>query len=152
MGSPVTYFEKFLFQVEIDGVAVAAYETCSDIGSKGGVIKYREGGRLHPHKVPGLIDYDPVTLVRSDRKGDDDLRNWWKNCYDAAAGVGQVPGDLMRTVDIVQLNRAGDEEARFTLFEAFPSEYHEGDFDNNAEDLRKITLVLEFDRFEKSAA
>lgn len=151
MGVPVNWWKKFKFIVEIDGVARAAFKTCSELRVTSETVKYREGGRLHPHKAPGLVEFPPITLERG-ATDDFDLYNWFKDTADAAAGTGLVTPDLYRTFDIVQLDRAGDEVERYTVYSSFCSEYAAGDWDNDANEVRMEQVIIEADYWERVPA
>jgi len=148
MGEPVYYDKKFAFIVEIDGVGWAGFTTCSEIAGEFEDVNHREGGRRHPHKAPGLVDFPDVTLTRGSTE-DFDLYNWFKECYDAAAGTGQAPPDLYRTVDVVQLDEEGEELRRYRLYKAYCKRWSSGDWDNNASEALMESVVIRYDYPEK---
>lgn len=148
MGTPVNYHKKFSFVVEIDGVARAAFTTCSELRINVDTVEHREGGRLHPHKAPGLVNFPPITLDHGVAE-DLDLYNWIKDTVDASAGTGIVTPDLYRTLEIVQLDRAGDELERYVCYDCWAKEYSAGDWDNNASEVRMEQVVFECDYWER---
>jgi len=151
MPTPVNWYKKYSFVVEIDGVASAAFTTCSELRINAETVTQREGGRLHAHKSPGLIEYPPITLGRGVTK-DLDLYNWMLETFNASSGTGQVTPDLYRTFDIVQLDRAGNEKERYTVHDAWCKEYSAGDWDNNANENRSESTVIEADYWERTPA
>jgi phage tail-like protein len=151
MGTPTNWYKKFSFVIEIDGIARAAFKTCSDLRVNADTVAYREGGRLNPHKSPGLVEFPPITLERG-KTNDFDLYNWMKDTFDAAAGTGLVTPDLYRNFDIVQLDRKGDEVERWTVYDAWCKEFGAGDWDNDASETGLEQVVVECDRWERVPA
>lgn len=148
MATPINWYKKYSFIVEVDGVARAAFTTCSELRIKIDTVAYREGGRLHAHKSPGLVEFPPITLGRG-VTDDFDLYSWIRDSYDAAAGTGMVTPDLYRTLDIVQLDRDGSEKERYRVYAAYAAEYAAGDWDNNSNETRMEELVFECDYWER---
>jgi phage tail-like protein len=75
-----------------------------------------------------------------------------KDTFDAASGTGEVTPDLYRTFDIIQLNRKGEEVERWTIYDAYCSQYGAGDWDNDASEVALEQVVIELDRWERKAA
>jgi phage tail-like protein len=151
MGTPTNYWKKFSFVVEIDGVARAEFITCSELRINAETVTFREGGRLNSHKAPGLVEFPAITLTRG-TCDDLDLYQWMRDTFDAAAGTGMIPPDLYRTLDLVQKTRDGEEVERYTLFNVWCKEYSAGDWDNNANEVRVETVVLECEYWKRGAA
>ena len=148
MGTPTNWDKKFSFIVEIDGVARGAFARCSEIAGESANVAYREGGRLHPHNAPGTVTFPEFTLERG-ATDDYDLYNWFRDTYDAAAGTGMVPPDLFRTLDIVQLDRAGEELKRFRCYKCYCRRWSAGDWDNDADEVRIESAIVVYDYFEQ---
>lgn len=151
MATPINFYTRFKFIVEIDGIARAGFTTCSDIGLKAEVVSHREGGRPHPHKASGTVEFPDITLERG-ACDDFDLYNWVKDTCDAAAGTGLATPDLYRNVEIIQLDRDGSEKERFVLYDAFVNEYVAGSWDNNASEVRMEKVVITYDHFDRVPA
>jgi len=151
MGTPTLWYKKYKFVIEIDGVKRAAFTTCSDLRVTTETDSHREGGRLNAHKSPGLVEFPPITLTRGKTK-DFDLYNWFKDTFAASSGLGQDTPDIYRTFDIIQQNRRGEEVERYTVFDAYASEYGAGDWDNNASEVIMEEVVIEVDRWERVPA
>jgi phage tail-like protein len=153
MATPTNWYKRFAFLVEIDGVERAAFKSATDLAAIAETIEYREGGRRHPHKAPGLVSFEPITLERGVAEGDDtDLLNWFRSTYDAAAATGQNLPALYRTVSIVQLDMDGSVKRRFTLYNAWCKEYRINGWDNDANEVSMESLVFEFDRYDVTPA
>jgi phage tail-like protein len=109
-------YPGFNFQVEIDGIARAAFREVSGLAGSVDVIEYREGADrvLSVRKLPGLVRYANVTL----RRGITDSRElweWWK-------GVASGKADR-RAVRIVLLDREGTAVRQWALVDAWPVRY-----------------------------
>ena len=151
MGTPTNWYTKFKFVIEIDGIARAAFQKCSELAVEAANVAYREGGRLHPHNAPGTITFPEITLERG-VTDDFDLYNWFRDTYDAASGVGQNTPDLFRTFDIVQLDRDGSELERYTIFNCYCRRYAAGDWDNDADENRIESVVVQPEYWERVPA
>lgn len=151
MATPVKWYKKFSFVIEIDGIARAAFGKCSELAIEAANIAHREGGRLHPHNAPGLVTFPEITMERG-VCDDFDLYNWMKDTYDAASGTGLTSPDIYRTFDIVQLDRRGNEVERYTVFDAYCRRYSAGDWDNDADENRVESVVIQPDRWERTPA
>jgi phage tail-like protein len=151
MGTPTNWYTKFKFVIEIDGIARAAFQKCSELAVEAANVAYREGGRLHPHNAPGTVTFPEITLERG-VTDDFDLYNWFRDTYDAASGVGQNTPDLYRTFDIVQLDRDGSELERYTVFNAYARRYAAGDWDNDADENRVESVVVQPEYWERVPA
>jgi len=151
MSTPVNFYKKFKFVLEIDGIARAGFARCSELRVEAANVEYREAGRLHPHNSPGTVTFPEITLERG-AADDFDLYNWFKDTYDAAAGTGVTEPDLWRTFDIVQQDRDGDELERFTIFDAYCRAFSAGDWDNDADEVRIETVTVQPDRWERVPA
>ena len=157
-GQPRTFHHKYKFIVEIDNIASAAFEKCSELEAEIAVVKYREGGSLVATKDPGLIEITDVTLERGATQ-DGDLWNWFKSVVDQNADAGGGAGglgaglkspDFKRDLDIVQLDRDGSELRRWTLFGTWPTKYSGGDWDNEASEVTMEKVTLSVTTFDKS--
>jgi len=151
MATPVNWYKKFSFIIEIDGIARAAFVRCSELAVEAANVAYREGGRLHPHNAPGTVTFPELTLERG-VTDDFDLYNWFKDTFDAGAGTGLTTPDLYRTFDIVQLDRSGNEVERYTVYDAYCRRYAAGDWDNDADETRIESVVIQPDRWERVPA
>jgi phage tail-like protein len=148
MGDPVTWFDEFLFRVEIDDVISSAFTTCSDLKKTTGKTSHRQGGVRIATKEPGLIDVPDITLTRG-ACSDHDLWTWMKQVYDAKTGKGSVPATCKKSFDIVQLNLAGEEVERWHVMGAFPVDFTAGKWDNNQDGTKRIeSITLSVDDFD----
>lgn len=147
VGKARSYQKKYNFSVDIDGISVAWFESCSPIEGEVGVTEQREGGSVSvANKSPGLMKVSPVTL-KVGATDNDELYNWWLQVVDAAGlggkGAGRPDGGYERQVAIVQRDRDGTPLRTWVLNKAWPSKFVAGDWDAKSEDnvINEITLV-----------
>ena len=63
-GTPRSYYKKFKFLVEIDGIASSKWQSCSRLEAEVGVVTQAEGGTLIDDKSPGRVKFSDLTLSR----------------------------------------------------------------------------------------
>lgn len=155
-GSARTFHKKFKFVIEIDGVAYAGFQKCSELSAEIAVIEHHEGGTLVPDKSPGRVKVEDLTLERGATQ-DQDLWNWFKTVVDQTAdaggstgaqGAGLIEPDFKRSLDIVQLDRDGEELRRWSLTDAWPSKFVAGAWDNEADENVIESVKLTFKTFD----
>jgi len=151
MGTPTNWDKKFSFVIEIDNVARAAFARCSELAIEANNVAYKEGGRLHDHNAPGTVMFPEITLERG-ATDDFDLYNWMVETYNAATATGTPPPELYRNLDIVQLDRAGDELKRFRVKQCYCRRFSAGDWDNDADEVRIESVILKPDSWKQIKA
>jgi phage tail-like protein len=147
VGQPRSFHKKFLFTVEIPGVAWAGFQKCSEPKMSTAVVEQWEGGAIVADQSPGRMKTAAITLERGATK-DLDLYAWYKQVNSAAAGVGLPDDQYKKTVNIVRRDRAGNVLRRIELRKAWPSEYSAGEQDNTADGNVIESLVLTYQYFE----
>jgi len=137
------YHKKFTFLIEIRGVISAAFRTCGEIGLEIAKIEHFEGGSLIPHKGMGRVTVADVELTRG-ATSDLDLYNWMQEAVGAGAMLAEDA--VKRTLDVVELDRAGTEVRRWTLVNAFPIKWVGGEWDNEVDEntIEKVTLAYDY--------
>jgi phage tail-like protein len=145
LGTPRTFHKKFKFVVEIDDIASAGFQKCSELSVEVANIEYHEGGALIPNKSPGRLKFADVTLERGATK-DHDLFDWMEQVADAAANAGLVEPKFKRNVDIVQQDRDGSTLRRWSIASAWPVKFVAGAWDNEADEnvIESVTLTFDF--------
>jgi phage tail-like protein len=149
IGTPRTFHKKFKFIVEIDGVASAGFQKCSELSVEVANVQYSEGGALIPNKSPGRLTFADVTLERSATQ-DQDLFDWMQQVADASANAGLNEPEFKRNLDIVQQDRDGSELRRWRLNNAWPVKFVAGDWDNEADENVIESVTLTYDFFERA--
>lgn len=147
IGKPRTFHKKFKFIVEIDGLASAGFQKCSELSVEVANVQYYEGGALIPNKSPGRLTFADVTLERG-ATSDKDLFTWLTQVADASANAGLVEPKFKRNLDIVQQDRDGSTLRRWTLTGVWPVKFVAGDWDNEADENVIESVTLTYDYFE----
>jgi len=135
------YHKRYAFRIEIDGIEKAAFRTCDGLQANVGVVEENEGGQLAPTKELGKASYDNVTLTNG-VTDNTEMWEWMKaalNGDDAAAE---------KDLDIVQLDRAGNELKRWNCFSAKPARFMPGSWDATSEENTVEELELAIERFD----
>lgn len=162
LGQVRELFPKHQFLVYIDSQISAAFQKCSELSMETAKIEYYEGGAQIPWKVPGRTTMTDITLERgafSSAK----LFDWAKQVTDASVGnikappvyrgVGQMPAaggtGYLRQLDIQQLDRAGKIVNRWRVFNAWPTKFVAGDWDNTADEVVVESVTLTYDYFTR---
>lgn len=148
-GTPRNYDKKFLFGIEIDGLEVGWFESCSSLEAEIGVVEQHEGGTINvADQSPGKLKFSAVTL-KIGATDNDDLYQWWLQVIDAAANSGEPDDGYKKNVSIVQKDRDGSEKRRHNLYEAWPSKFVFGEWDAKAEENVMEEVTLTFKRSER---
>ena len=148
-GAPRVWEDKFSFIVEIDGVAHAAFNKCSELSFEIDTVEYREGGRKNAYKSPGLVNFADITLERGAVHDDSDLYDWAKDCASIVADAGVIETAFRRTLDIVALDRDGSVLKRWRLGSCWVKKFVAGDWDNNSSEKTIEQVVVVCDSFER---
>jgi phage tail-like protein len=153
-----TFHKKFKFVFEIDGVAYAGFQKCSELKVSVAKIEHWEGGTLISNKSPGRITTTDITLERG-ATADADLFNWMKDVANQTAdagggaggrGAGLKEDQIKRSGDLVQLDRDGEELRRWTIDNAWPTDFSGGEWDNDADENVIESVTLTYDTFDKT--
>ena len=147
VGTPRTFHKKFKFVVEIDGIASAGFQKCSELSVEVANIEYYEGGTLIPNKSPGRMKFADVTLERGATQ-DQDFFIWMTMVANALTSTGLVEPAFKRNLHVVQQERDGTTIRRWALFNAWPIKYVAGEWDNGADENVIEQLTLTYDFFE----
>lgn len=151
IGNPKSFYKRFKFQVEIDGIGSAFFQRCSELAQEVAEVNYSEGGSLIPDKSPGRLTFPNLTLERG-ATDDLDLFNWMREVAIAAANQGLPDILYKRNGDIVQLNRDNTTRRRWSWFNGWPRRFVAGAWDNEVDEnvIESVEVVIDF--FETAAA
>lgn len=147
IGTPRTFHKRFKFVVEIDGIASAAFQSCSELSVEVAEVDHWEGGAVIPDKTPGRVTFADITLERG-ATNDRDMWDWLKEVVDASANSGLVDPNYKRNLDIVQQERDGSTLRRWTVSNAWPKKFVGGSWDNNTDETNIESVTLAFDTFD----
>jgi phage tail-like protein len=146
-GKPRSFFKRFAFLVEVEGVASAAFSKCSELSVEVAKVEYYEGGSLIPNKSPGRLTFSDVTLERGATL-DRDLFNWFQDVAVTSSGLGLPDPSYKRNLDIVQQDRDGKTLRRWSLYRAWPIKFVAGEWDNGSDENVIESVTLTYDYFE----
>ncbi len=147
IGNPRSFFKKFKFVIEADGVVHTGFQKASELSVEAAKVEYFEGGSLIPNKSPGRLTFSDVTLERGATR-DRDLFNWFQDVALTASGLGLPDPGYKRNLDIVQQDRDGSTLRRWSLSGAWPVKFVAGEWDNESDENVIESVTLTFDYFE----
>jgi len=137
--------KNYKFLVEIDGVAEAGFSEALIPEGRVEVIEYMEGNeaRSSARKMPGRLFFENAVLAKgvTDSKA---LSDWWKQV---------VSGDfnnLRKNVKITVQDDAGNPQATWMLFNAWPAAYSTTPLDAQGNTVFVEKLELAIERAERS--
>jgi phage tail-like protein len=146
-GKPRSFFKRFAFLVEVEGIASAAFSKCGELSVEVAKVEYYEGGSLIPNKSPGRLTFSDVTLERGATL-DRDLFNWFQDVAVTSSGLGLPDPSYKRNLDIVQQDRDGRTLRRWSLYRAWPIKFVAGEWDNGSDENVIESVTLTYDYFE----
>jgi len=146
IGQPRHFHTKFKFQIEIDGLGSAAFQSCSELKAEIAKIEYFEGGAITPDKQPGRLTISDITLERAVTK-DVDLYTWFQMTANAVVNGGLRSPMFKRQGSIVQYDRDNAVMRRWQLAGLWPVSYVGGAWDNNSDEFAMEQIVLSLDWF-----
>jgi phage tail-like protein len=135
--------QKARFAIESGGLQVAEFVKCSEIKWTAATVSQHSGGSMIPHKEPGKLTFDPITLERSLGHG--------RELYDraekvkAARQAGSSLDDLREDYELIDFNLDGSEARRIAIYNGFITSYSFGDRDNEADEFANETVIIDHD-------
>ncbi len=149
-------YRGYKFSVAYDQFERVSFQKVTGLKSSVEVVEYREGNMPdRMEKLAGMMTYDSVTLERG-ISHDDDFNIWMNKVCDVVNGANGVPvasspnalddfgADSYRKNIVITLHdKKGKAVKRYTLLNAWPSEYTIGDFDATSNDVVISSLVLQ---------
>jgi phage tail-like protein len=153
-------YRGFKFKVVIDGFTKAGFQKVSGLKEATEVTTYREGtDAVTSRKMPGLTEYDNVTLEQG-LCNNDDFRKWRQkivNLGKEAGAAGDGPAgtpdalDFRKTVTIELFDKAGNKVKEWELQEAWPASLEIGDLDATSSDVVIESLELAHEGIKENA-
>ena len=147
IGNPRSFHKRWKYVVQIDSVAHAGFQKCSELSVECANVLYYEGGALTPNKSPGRLTFADITLERGATQ-DRDLFDWFQDVAITSSGLGLVDVDYKRNLDIVQQDRDGKTLHRWTISRAWPVKFVAGEWDNESDETVIESVTLTYDYFE----
>ncbi len=136
-------YRAYNFKLVIQGVTEGHFTSCTGLGVKVQVIKYREGGTNQVvHCIPGQVDYADITL-RYGLTSSHEVWDWL---------MAYVAGKVERkNVSILVLDSSGVSEVmRWDLINAWPSEWHGAALDALNHEIAIETLTLVYETLQRA--
>jgi len=121
------------FHFEVDGVVSGGFKEITGLESEVEIIEFRDGDDPITHKRAGKVKYKNIVLKRG-VVNDASLLEWYKQVL-----AGQTD---RKSGSIVYLDREGNEDARFTLTQAWPCRWKAPELSANSD--THVVEELEF--------
>lgn len=118
-------YKNFKFRVKWDGKYVAGVCKVSGLKRTTQVIEHRDGGDpSSAHKMPGLTEFEAITLERGVTH-DTEFERWANKTWNHGAGLGSEVSlkDFRKDIVIELLNEAGQLALAFLVYRCWVSEY-----------------------------
>jgi phage tail-like protein len=137
------------FRIEVDGYDSQNFEYAGPFDMDVEEMVHMVGPNLVPVKEPTGKVTVPDLELRRPQNNNNDLYNWFKETVDAATGRGEVPDNLKRTVDVVQMDNAGNDIKVWRNYGCFAKGYRGGENDVEATTAKKESVILSREFFER---
>lgn len=153
VGQPRKFHTKFKFQISIDKVGTATFQSCSELKADVAKIEYYEGGMIIPYKEPGRLSFPDLTIQRAVTQSSD-FYKWIVQVADAAKNGGAIqkdptqPASYKSQATIIQLDRDNTRLRTWNIANCWPLSYTAGAWDNSADELTMEQIVLAYDYFD----
>lgn len=143
-GEPRNFHLKYAFVVDIDGLGTMSFQKFSEPTIEITPYEHYEGGSVIPYSGPARVKYADVTLERG-VTGDRAIYDWVQMVIEASSGLGLVNPLFRRNFAITQQDRDGSTLRRLSFFNAFPTEFNPGEWDNTSDDVNIERIKLKYD-------
>lgn len=132
------------FRLEMSGIQIAGFSevTIPDLSIE--EVSYREGTDPYTRKLAGMASVGSVTLKRGITESTE-LYDWFTDVAALGAGMTQ-----RKSVSIILVNQAGDEQARWNCSNAWPSKYETGSLDAKSSDVLVETLEIQVEAMARA--
>lgn len=145
---PQNLYQKWQFAIEVNGFDVALFSKGQEPKTEFEEVAFAPAGSMFDQKVAGRMKFEDITLekgVLADGS-DEAARNWVKQQANANYGVGALPQEYMRDIDIVRYDRTGMETRRWTLHGAWVKslEYDELEGGSSDNTIEKIAICFQY--------
>ena len=145
---PESLYQNWQFAIEVNGFDVALFKKGQEPKTEFEEVAFAPAGSMFDQKVAGRMKFGDLTLekgVLADGS-DEAARDWVRIQADVNFGVGALPEQYMRDIDIVRYDRAGNETRRWTLHGAWVKSLEYDDLQGGSSDntIEKIALVYQY--------
>ena len=128
---------KYMFLVEIEGIARAGFMTVSGLEEESEVRSYREGGdNSTVRKLAGLNSYSPIVLEMGSTF---DTALWdWRQKVKREGAQGN-----RKSISVIQQDEARQEVKRWQVYEAWPSKFTAPELDASSSDTAVESIEIQ---------
>lgn len=145
---PQSLYQNWQFAIEINGFDVALFRKGQEPKTEFEEVAFAPAGSMFDQKVAGRMKFEDITLEKGTLAdgSDESARDWVRLQADVNAGVGALPDEYMRDIDIVRYDRSGNETRRWTLHGAWIKslEYDELEGGSSDNTIEKLTLCYQY--------
>ena len=149
LGNARSFFRRHSFVLEVQNLGRVGFSKCSELSVEISKIEHWEGGSVIPQKVPGRLTFSDITLERG-ATSDRGLYEWLSEVVQLTSGLGLTDHAYKRSLDLVQLDRDSAVVRRWSIYNAWPTKFVAGDWDNTADEVLIEAVSLTYDYFELS--
>lgn len=145
---PQNLYQKWQFAIEVNGFNLALFSKGQEPKTEFEEVAFAPAGSMFDQKVAGRMKFEDITLEKGIRAdgSDEAARTWVKQQANANYGVGALPQEYMRDIDIVRYDRTGMETRRWTLHGAWVKslEYDELEGGSSDNTIEKISICYQY--------
>jgi len=139
-------YPSLFFSVEIDGITLGVFLSCSGLKSETEVVEVYEGGdNVSPRKLPGTTRYGNVVLKQC-VTSDPALWQWRQQVID-----GKI-GDARKNGSVVLLDHSKAEQRRWNFTKGWPCRWEGPDFDSGQSALAVEMIEIAHEGLEDANA
>ena len=145
---PQNPHQQWQFSIELAGFNAAFFTEVDGQNFGNEENRFAPAGSLFDEKTAGRMVFDDLILRqgKSQVAGDNPIWAWQQQVADVNLGVGTFPSNYMRTVDVVEYDRTGNEIRRFRYFGAWPKKVTYGSYKGGSSEttIEELTLAFQF--------
>ena len=133
------------------GMQNAKFQQCTGGEVSFAIGEYAEGGAAAPMKEPTRASFSNYTLQHGVSSTNTDFYDWCKEIYDYLANVPEGTGVNsplhLRNLEIRQLTRGRSVAKTVQIYNASPTRFSPGEFDNTSDDVQIEELEIAYEQF-----
>jgi phage tail-like protein len=145
---PQSLYQNWQFAIEVNGFDVALFRKGQEPKTEFEEVAFAPAGSMFDQKVAGRMKFGDIALekgVLADGS-DEAARDWVRLQADVNLGVGALPEEYMRDIDIVRYDRSGNETRRWRLHGAWVKSLEYDDLEGGSSDntIEKISIAYQY--------
>ena len=145
---PESLYQNWQFAIEVNGFDVALFKKGQEPKTEFEEVAFAPAGSMFDQKVAGRMKFGDITLekgVLADGS-DEAARDWVRLQADVNYGVGALPQEYMRDIDIVRYDRSGNETRRWALHGAWVKSLEYDDLEGGSSEntIEKLTICYQY--------